>query len=459
MFTIPGEIPQGSESLYNIWDMPKMYQESRILINQTGIMQTNQEMEHMNPYSELLLALLSWENKESQIFTNYKSLTKDAKNIVLKVSPDHNRNSQPSLNIVHIKRNVTLMEKLDYGEELHNIEQVLKKSPKHRIKVFRRNQNEINIFTNIWDWGLQYKCIALMPRLLSEALPIVSEELEKIMLSICNNDLESLIDQLAAWETINKIKQQRTSGIIAQFLDGNQNTQKETITRRIRNNNEEIENLERRLNDFYVRQQQETALLIQLDQIKDSSRAQELEDYLNTNTVIANFEVGRYNTLQMKLQCPIKYIDVDALQKCYLNKETHFSERINQLLTDTFIDEKINIWTQAYVKISLQDREISRLHNDEYDNDTYYHQPHIMTHNCWGNNGSIIRRHLTKGDVIAAIEQAISACYNLNFLDSTVVEGFIRRIQRRDLDSIEIIATGEFINFREYCNRKENNTL
>jgi len=420
-----------------------------------------------NPFTEMLFYIWDYHNYTNPTTDNMPQLPINIRfeNLNFKTHSIPYYNSAPlnenkqyiegKLKIYHIVGGSAVISNMTTETEIKVLSMALQRSNQHRIRVFKRNDREIIIFTNVWTWELYYKIIALLPSLFPDILWEIPEETINAITALTNLNIDKYWTNIMLWFEKHDPVKERIRRQFAQWYTTRTIKRIQQIVLEKTQYEADILNYENNISNRY---QQINALNnelfgLELQKSKDSNVLDEIIDYITNNKSIAKYKT--YNDyLQLWFETPIKYIDQDALQHNYI-RSNHFGEITTALLKEAFIDETLEITTFAAMIYNLNNYSIQKgdnwPNNGNIPNGKLPH-PHIMRYNCWGANKGLIQKALGKNDLIGAIEQGIATTYNLNATDATVMRGFIDSLTSsyRNVRCITNLKTGEKLSFVEY---------
>lgn len=138
----------------------------------------------------------------------------------------------------------------------------------------------------------------------------------------------------------------------------------------------------------------------------------------------------------------LSYFDEDAAKRIIDNRNSVVyvpegrtcnnyihADKVKELMYAIFIDQTIRIKVCAAYKFSLTGN-VHAISNYHFGAEYAGHMPnpHIQGYSCMGSYSRPINESLQKHDYISALEQTIASAKSLNFMDSTVMSYFMKRV-------------------------------
>ena len=418
-----------------------------------------------NPYTQIMMHVLCYENAAQTAEPHpeihfYQNFLRAPEDVAYVYTNNARTNGPPRLNIHHITAGSAYMNNHNYPDEMKAVSLALQRSSQHKIRVLKID-NRIEVLTNVYNWELYYKLIALLPKFFPERFPNYSNHFKNMGKALRENNREAFITAWQLWDQENPLAAQRNLRNVQRLL----NTSR---TRELNNLQESLSSVERTIDNYMNEianqyRNRDTCLqritALQLQEL-DNAAVEELLDYLERNTNLDDYHVlGDQGVLRLNVETPIQYIDETVLKDIFLSSPQHIREDpFRQLLQDTFIKGEYEIWTKASIDLRTIEKQV--VANTSYNFPDRYKQPHLGGYNCWGNNKQYIIAALATGNLLTAIEQIVAACKNLNLLDAAVMnrfEGNIKHYPGNAAKSIKRLSDGTWISFEKYCQeRKEN---
>lgn len=325
--------------------------------------------------------------------------------------------------------------------EILGVSLALKLTPKHRIRVYTRN-NHIIVFTTKGlsdayenDYKLCRKLWACLPLLrgwITDEQATDCPDIVALCKALDNDDATTFWTLLENYFSTNPIiKDLKYSTIIQTFNNIAVNKQN-VITRSISDANvsaaryleeyakalETKRSAERRLLEL-----QQSDLTINVDTIK----------MLVDKKICYALDISRMNgsngTISYRCSAPLLSYDKDAAQIVY-NKRVipNFSVAMQKLFKLLFLEEKVILMFDQSIDIRLNRGTFtaqSGCTNLFTSTDTSFPNPHHYYYNCWGSYGPIITKLINEYKLEELFYQVKAAMGSLNFSDPPVISKFL----------------------------------
>lgn len=335
--------------------------------------------------------------------------------------------------------------------EVLNVSLALKLTPRHRIRVYKRNEHII-VFTTKGindeldvDAELKRKLWACIPLLRGwTETPELKEKyatLIELHMSLANKDATHFWTLLeAAYNNSPTIKDLKYSGIIQTF-----NGIKE-----IRISVYKTKLLEAQRRAESLAQDYAKTLSLKRDAERNILEIQQTELGLDVAAIKRlvdkkicyglNISTNNDGILSYRCTAPLLSYDKDAAYVCY-NKRVkgNYTEDLEFLFKLLFIDEKAVLNFDEPIDISLTQGTIqsrsgyTRLNHDYA---KWLPNPHHFHYNCWGSYQTVITKLIHEYKLEELFYQIKAAIGSLNFLDYPVLDRF--------LNDLSYIVSGRF---------------
>lgn len=384
-----------------------------------------------NPFLKLIFLLLIYKNSPNalamHIIENSAILTEGQQ---LNLSRD--TDTEPhTLNIAIqkiVKGAAYLKDQPLDDIELKTYSLGLQRSSQHKIRVVKPSNSTVIIYTNVWNYELAYKIMALIPKFFPAYYNMPERGAIDIIKAICNLNIVNFVQTIRFWEDTTKFHQQTNKTLLAQWVKTTYQNTLNKLQKDLNQIKESITQNERILEGYYqtlqIYLEQRHALEAQSD---NSENINEIQNYLDSNKSLIYYG-WEDNKLNLQIKSTLEYIDIEAAKKIINRWDPTFPATLifkALLFNPKFENYHLIVFGDVYLtlsppKVVASSRNIAA---------NCLPSPHLFQYNCWGNNKNIILDALAKGDIILAIEQVIAATKHLNILDSTVVNSFTEYIR------------------------------
>lgn len=210
----------------------------------------------------------------------------------------------------------------------------------------------------------------------------------------------------------------------------------------------EMEDLNTRLSELLRCERESQVRLLGLEQkMAEGSHNHEIMDFfLNSN----NISLQRVDDTRITFVVKdyLEYFDEEAAEKVVANEDSYVyyncagftKEDIKSLMTALFIDKELRIKTCATYYIDGGELTGGALSGQHFDSEfnNYMPNPHIQEYRCDGNFQKAVGQYMQRCDCIGAISQYVVSCKSLNFLDTCVMESFMRLLSAGSYKCIEL---------------------
>ncbi len=183
-------------------------------------------------------------------------------------------------------------------------------------------------------------------------------------------------------------------------------------------------------NDYLYHENQLSALVTKIVELQTSleflkkQAEQEEEDntdlirFLAKHPYIKHIEKKSQTAVDLYFEAPILYFDDYILKRIIHN---HTPER--QKILKVFLDNKYELITRCQIRFHTDTFQISIQYIGG--NPRLIGHPHIDMYGCFGNHNLALHEAAREINYFGAIEQISQAVLNLNFSDSTVIQGML----------------------------------
>ena len=317
----------------------------------------------------------------------------------------------------------------------------LKLTPKHRVRVYTRNDHII-VFTTkgVQDavetdyafFRAVFACIPLLRGWMEREDKADYEDVIELCKALTKPDAKYFWDLLNQFvETNPVIKDLKYSTIIQAFNSMSVLRQNNCISK-LQNITCEIERI---LNSY------STALNQKQDLEQELLYIQSKEETLDT-AVIKTLVVkkicyqldisditGSSGRISYRCSAPLLSYDKDAARMTYNKRvKARYSDSLAELFKLIFIDEKVVLVFDEAIDIMLNRNNITARNGNTriwVDLDKSFPNPHHYNHNCWGSYGPVILKLINEHKLEELFYQIKAAVGSLNFTDSIVIGGFL----------------------------------
>lgn len=323
------------------------------------------------------------------------------------------------------------------AEEQLGISLALKMSPKHRVRVYKRN-NHIVVFTTkgvadaaITDWMLYRKLWACLPLLCNWS---EDTELVELCKALDRPDPVHFWNLLETAFTNNPIVRDLKYSAIIQTFNSMATLRQEVVERQIA---EHLNNADRLANAYAKALEDKRVAERQLMELKmlDQPLATETIKLLVDKKICYDLDTSCINstdnTISFRCSAPLLSYDKDAARIVY-NKRIEKDTTLATLFKLLFIDEKVMLMMDQTIDVKLARGTITarngytRLYTDR---NRSFPNPHHYCYNCWGSYQTNITKLIHEYKLEAMFYQIKAATGSLNFTDYPVVGNFIELLE------------------------------
>lgn len=333
--------------------------------------------------------------------------------------------------------------------EAFNCSLALKMTPKHRVRVYQRNEHIIVFTTKVWndeqadEFLLLRKVWACIPLLRGwVATPELKEEyatlinLHRALIDTNSNNFWNLLEE--AYNNNPAINDLKYSGIIQTF-NSIKNVRIDRCVRKI----EEHRTAAQRLADEYARiledKRAEERCLLEITQT-DTGLDVDAIKRLVDKKICYNLRITNDNKLTYRCSAPLLSYDKAAAKVCYDKRiKDVYSKALEKIFRLLFLDEKVILTFDEAVDINLNQGTIqARSGNTSTytDLNVYFPNPHHFHYNCWGNYATVITKLIHEYKLEELFYQVKAAIGCFNFTDYPVLSKLI--------DHLNYIVNGDY---------------
>ena len=324
------------------------------------------------------------------------------------------------------------------AQELLGISLALKMSPKHRVRVFKRNNHIIIFATKIGT--SMYENDYEFARKLWACIPLIREwdadeyaELINLFKSLSTPDATNFWNLLDAAYTNDPIlKDIKYTNIISAFKQLAQG-QINMFEAAVNNSNATIETALNQYNNALQAARDAQRRLAEAIQNKHEVDVPTIKLFVDKKIAYA-LDITRINyngESQINYRCsaPLLNYDKDAAKAFYKRRiETSTQPYLKEIYTLMFIDEKVVLNFDEEININFSRgtftaRNGQLRHGNDYDK--HFPNPHHAAYNCWGHYGNVITKLINQYSVEELFYQIKAAIGSLNFLDPPVMNNFL----------------------------------
>lgn len=231
------------------------------------------------------------------------------------------------------------------------------------------------------------------------------------------------------------LEQRRIDAVFESFVPTDS---KEVLLNRVNGDiahiNEQIESLQRQMNNEITKLREKQKLSEALLLRDDVNEKQEYKDYFRSHKNITVIRASAEGLISYQVDETLNYYDRDLAQKVI---DTNYRRSVvYPVLKYVFVDNlaEINVTARFDLHGGIEARAI-----DIYTLDTSIPHPHLSHYHCFGENAGYIEQAMRDGDWMSAVEQTIAATKNIYWGDSVVVNEFVNDLtHHRDLPVISM---------------------
>ena len=320
-------------------------------------------------------------------------------------------NSKPiALYIITATSGITNISKLMKNNNIPEIQLPLQQSAKHALRIYKI-ENKVYIITN-------NECdMKTLLRRIAGAIPLLYNDLYKDLNSICpqlydffaecfyeSGAWTSAIRHIKAMQELKDLKNFVRKKRIEKVFDKLEHNLKNNAQNRVTNIKNEIKRTEDTLNQYY--KQLQTAMLF--ESTAEIPDVELIMPFLINNKDVTNIKIFN-NKLYLKIIGEVDY-DKKEIKKVI----KHQSDYINWLFTHP----KIHLHWESNCVLDIVDCTVNNTDLYEY---SFIPNTHWKHYDCFGDNRHIIQKALNEKDYLTVFSKTITAAYQLNVYDMTVL--------------------------------------
>jgi len=332
----------------------------------------------------------------------------------------------------HVTRGFEIFKHLDNKiKDMKNISLIAQEDRNHRIRVFIDPEypEKLQIVSSKYSWELIRKIIALLNKIFPKIN--VPPDFEPIIKAFGAGDYTEWSKLFNEWFENSTILQDRLKTELTKMLNNGSENKKIRLRESIKHERGNIDQFLEKLGNTYHRVNSIIEDLTALEFI-ENTEGDEILEYLQKHPKIKDIQIID-DKLILRIISPACYYDTEALEPYYRNKNNIIgsSEFWSYFFEEVFLKEKYTLFLETIIQINIRQK-IARKEDNKYLIGDYPKQPHIMEHNCWGNNSAHITKGLGNGEYFAVIEQIVGATQNINFSDTIVMKTFLSNLENYD---------------------------
>ena len=480
MFDIPEYFPTANESWSDstqqnalFYDADDLIRESNIAVLCNASGRYKNTLTTANPFTHTLYAMLAHENynptaQKKTLRIDFESLPLDERQLVhcnttpVPLADTGSPRTNFKIKIYKVTKGSSFMDRFDNQAELKAVSLHLQRSSQHKIRVYKHNEHEISVYTNIWAWEIYYKIAGLVSNMFPLLWPKMSPEVQAYALALTELDRTKLITATTTWMNKTNFLHAKKLKAVQEWVQSTKRKRLENISYQLRQANDNIRNYEQSLKNAYDSRNGYSNELYALENNPDeTNKANELMEYITTNKALQDFQIEN-NNMKLYIYAPLKYVDTAMVEHNYIKRASVQESNPNlvKLFKAAYIDETIELWTMTVITLNLSGADAfgGEANIPSAITAKYALHPHINRYSCFGNNRNLIIKGLKSNDIIMAIEQCIAAGMNLNFSDSAVITRLASDLNSRTRNIatfIKNVETGEFITYADFCRKEE----
>ena len=332
------------------------------------------------------------------------------------------------------------------AQEILGVSLALKLTPKHRIRVYKRNEH-IVVFTTKGltdaydnDFILHRKLYACLPLMLgwmnTETNTCKYPEVYSLLRGLEYNDATTFWDLFEMLCSTNPtLKDITYKGIFDAFKHINENRIKGFMTKsdewRVR-----LQQLERDYSEILNEKDKCDKMILTLttNEVLEPDTIKLLTD----KRICYALDISQLtdaNNARMSFRCSAPVLNFDkSAAKAYYNRriEGIYSNTFCKLFKLLFFNEKVVLNFDEeivinFTQLSVQAKNGLLLHGNNYDN--CLPNPHHAYHNCWGNYMPQIKKLIADFNLEDLFYQIKAAVSSINFTDFIVIGAFMTDLQ------------------------------
>ena len=337
----------------------------------------------------------------------------------------------------------------EWAREHNAVEQLgvsltLKLTPKHRVRVYTRNEHII-VFTTKGlrdelyetDFRLHRNLWACIP-LLRGWVPAEGEPECPDIIELCkalgNNDATDYWTLLNLFCSTNQALKDLKYSSIIQTFNNIKATRVSVIERRIAEyNNNAADYLTRYAQTLDAKKAEERQLL-ELQQT-DTPLEKDTIKMLVDKKICYDLDISALNTpdgtISFRCSAPLLAYDKDAARIVYNKQVKNNHNKLEKIFKLLFVDEQVVLLFTQVVDVKLNRSTFNarngytRMYNDR---NTSFPNPHHYCFNCWGSYGPVITKLISEYKLEEMFFQIKAATGSLNFTDYPVISNFLEML-------------------------------
>lgn len=364
-------------------------------------------------------------------------------------------------NTDHLPARITTLESLyqaDHSDDFIAIFRDFEQDNPKNITVFceRPTEDLITLLITMLPHFLQ-----LVPRETTEEYPELSEEdtqyntkfnaLMKIfeLLFVNYNEdttlkpsfITTLIQYINEYADLFDFTTAETDSFLNNLAAARNNRAKEYFENQYKRVIANIEDYERRLEDFY-REKANTERELNANKLLNKDDVQAFSDTINNSKAIEVLTVTSTSMI-IRVTAPFQYfVDEDlATQEQNLssnyNYETSGETYLRKILHKIFVTREYKLITQAIIRIDIQSNyganilsaNVCANGNDGLQDYTEFPNPHLWHHNCWSAARTEMYKNAAEGNFELVVMQMIAAVQSINVAENaSFINGLVKDI-------------------------------
>lgn len=295
----------------------------------------------------------------------------------------------------------------------------------HRVRVYKsQNENVLLIYSNRpIDSVAARRIIACLPAVYPEWAAELNVPHELFTTLVLDKDV--WWERFKQWAQDTNLLEDYTTQSMLRFLDSVAREEQEETSERIAAYRVRIRDLEKALSQKY-KDMREVQLQLLGAQQTTQENLRDFIDYCKGHKSICSMHPASSYALKLIISTPCNYDK--ALVTALLDGSNRWTEFKRELIKIIFIEQKYTLFFKAPVVLNFKEALVSA-RDENFRHATSgclgWDNPHLLHHNCWGQNRNYIEKALRERNYIVALEQAITAVGNLHWLDGVVVDEFL----------------------------------
>lgn len=327
------------------------------------------------------------------------------------------------------------------AEELLGVSLVLKLTPRHRVRVYKRNEHIVVFFTKTTN---EYQTDdSVFIRKLWACLPLIRDwdreeygELIEIFKALDKPDATMFWDMLqAAYDADPILKEARYAAVIQTFKTLSEGQIIRYLTQ-LEYNRRAIEERLAAYNDALQTMRDTQRRLAEAESNKVELDVSSIKLLIDKQIAYA-LDTSRISTngnsvLSYRCAAPLLNYDKEAAKAYYRRRIKDCGETVrHDIFKLMFIDEKVVLKFDEEILIdfargNIQARDGNLYHGNNYNE--VFPNPHHAGYNCWGSYGATIAGLINSYSIEELFYQIKTAVGSLNFSDPPVMNVFIDKL-------------------------------